>query len=209
MSPARLTAAVAAIVAWGALALQLVLIVRTMTGDGATVGEAVWRFFGFFTVLTCTLVGAVASAMALRPQSALASAPVRLATAASIGLVGLVYSLALRALWSPTGLDAVADHALHDVTPVMFLLAWLVGRHEGMSWRTALWAMPWPLAYVVYALVRGAADGWYAYWFLNPSKLAPIQLAMCVAVLAAAMVAIALLLVAIDRRLSRRRAAAA
>lgn len=201
----RLLPAVTALVAWGALALQLVLIMRTMTGAGATTAEAIWRFLGYFTVLTNLLVAVVASAMALKPHSRLASPPVRLAAAAAIVLVGAVYSVALRALWSPVGLQAVADHALHDATPLLFAVTWLAAPHPRLRWRAALWATPWPLTYAAYALVRGAADGWYAYWFLDPSKLSPGQMATNVVLLTAVTVAIALLLVALDRALGRSR----
>ena len=44
-------AALASLIAWAALALQLALIVDRMTAEGATTVQAAWRFLGFFTVL--------------------------------------------------------------------------------------------------------------------------------------------------------------
>ena len=197
-------ATLAALVAWAALALQLGLIVEKMTAEGATTVQAVWRFLGFFTILTNAAVAVVASAMALRPDGGLAGPRTRLATAAAILFVGIVYSVALRAIWRPTGWQAVADHALHDATPPLFLLAWLFAGHGALRWSDALRATIAPLAYCLYALARGAVDGWYAYWFLNPATLGAARLAANTLLLLAAFLPLALGLVALDRRLARR-----
>ena len=100
-----------------------------------------------------------AALMALGTASpALASGSENMGTAVAIALVGLVYSLALRAVWNPTGWQAVADHALHDATPPLFLLAWALSSHGELAWRDALHAILPPFAYCLYAFVRGAAD---------------------------------------------------
>jgi hypothetical protein len=200
----RSLAFITAISAWSALGLQLVLLVGRMTADGASVVEAVWRFFGFFTIIMNLMAAVVASAMALSPGTALAGPRSRLVTAAAIVFGGLVYSVLLRAIWQPTGWQAVADHALHDATPVLFFLTWLAWDHGGLRWRDALWAAVPPLAYCGYAFARGAADGWYAYWFLNPEALNLKQLSASIVVLTAAFLIIAVTLIAIDRLLVRR-----
>jgi hypothetical protein len=196
-------ASLTAIVAWAALALQLGLIVGSMTAAGATVSEAIWRYFGFFTILSNIAVAIVASALALRPRTRLAGPIMRMAVAAAIIIVGIVYSVALRAIWEPTGWQAVADHALHDVTPPLFFFLWLASGHGSLRWRDALWAIVGPVTYCLYALARGAADGWYAYWFLDPNSLAVDGMITNIALLIAAFIAVALLLIAIDRLLSR------
>ncbi|CAN7456059.1 Pr6Pr family membrane protein [Aminobacter sp. LjRoot7] len=200
----RSLAFITAIAAWAALGLQLVLLVGQMTADGASVIEAVWRFFGFFTIIMNLMAAVVASALALSPGSALAGSRSRLVTAAAIVFGGLVYSALLRAIWQPTGWQAVADHALHDATPVLFFLTWLAWDHGGLRWRDALWAAVPPLAYCGYAFARGAADGWYAYWFLNPEALNLKQLSASIVLLTAAFLVIAVTLVGIDRLLAGR-----
>jgi hypothetical protein len=208
MRPAGIAALVTALVALAAVLLQLMLIVGKMTDEGATVIQAVWRFFGFFTILTNIAVAAVATAMAFAPASRWAGPRARLAAATAIIMVGTVYSVALRALWSPTGWQAVADHALHDATPPLFLLSWILSAHGALAWRDVIWALTGPLAYCVYALVRGSYDGWYAYWFLDGSALALSQLAINILALVAAFLAIALILISIDKRLAGGKSAA-
>ena len=90
------------------------------------------------------------------------------------------------------------DHALHDAVPVLFLGAWVASLHEQLRWRDILWALLPPVLYLVYALARGAADGFYPYWFLNPATQAPVQIASSMAVLLAAVGVIAAVLNTID-----------
>ncbi|MDH4986485.1 Pr6Pr family membrane protein [Aminobacter anthyllidis] len=201
----RSLAFITAIAAWAALGLQLGLLIDQMTSAGASVVEAVWRFFGYFTIIMNLMAAVVASALVLNPTGRLAGPRSRLVTAAAIVFGGLVYSVALRAIWQPTGWQAVADHALHDATPVLFFLTWLAWDHGGLRWRDALWAVVPPLGYCAYAFARGAADGWYAYWFLNPEALNLKQLSASIVLLTAAFLIIAVTLIAIDRVLARGR----
>jgi hypothetical protein len=198
-------ASLTAIVAWAALALQLLLLVENMMADGATLAASIWRFLGFFTILTNGMVAVVATAMVLRPSGRLAAPLPVFVTATAILFVGLVYSVALRSVWEPTGWQAVADHALHDATPVLFFLAWALSEHVALRWQDALWALLPPLAYCVYALARGAVDGWYAYWFLDPRALTLMQLGASMIVLLVAFLCLAFGLIAIDRWLASRR----
>lgn len=200
---ARRIAAITAAVAWAALALQFVLIVARLTGEGASFGAAVWRFLGFFTILTNGYAALVATTMAAWPQNRIAAPRVRLAAAAAIILVGIGYSVALRATWQPTGWQAVADHALHDATPPLFALSWLLSGHGTLVWRDIGWALAFPLLYVAYALARGTADGWYAYWFLDPRTLSAAALAGNLAVLLGVFLLVTALLIALDHWLSR------
>ncbi|QOF73588.1 Pr6Pr family membrane protein [Aminobacter sp. SR38] len=199
---------VTAIAAWAALALQLTLLITQAVNDGGSILAAVWRFFGFFTIIMNLMAAVVATALVLDPGGRFAGARSRLVTAAAIVFGGLVYSVLLRAIWQPTGWQAVADHALHDVTPVLFFLTWLVWDHGGLKWRDALWAVVPPLAYCGYAFARGAADGWYAYWFLNPEALNLTQLTASIVLLTAAFLIITVTLVSIDRLLGGRRGVA-
>src|SRR5262249_54181662 len=149
-----------------------------MGARGEPLAVTIWRFFGFFTILANLAVAVVATAMVIAPNGRLASARSRLATATAIALVAIVYSLLLRAHWQPTGWYAIADHGLHDVVPPLFLLVWLVSDHGGLEWRDVVWAAVLPTAYFFYAIARGAVDGWYPYWFLDPTALSPMQMAM-------------------------------
>jgi hypothetical protein len=189
----RVLAGLAATVGWAGLALQLWLIVEAMgVADGA------WRFLAFFTILANIGAALVATAVASGSQGRLARPKAKFVAATSIALVGLVYSLWLRTTWDPQGLQKLADIALHDAVPLLFVGMWLAGLHEQLKWRDLGWALAPPLAYCVYAVARGTADGFYAYWFLNPALQTPAQMVSGTAVMLVAVAVIAGVLLLID-----------
>ena len=81
----------------------------------------------YFTVLTNLLVTVLVSARAARASArSFLSRPGTLAAGAVyIGVVGIIYSLVLRALWAPSGLHKAEDVILHDLIPVLYPLWWL------------------------------------------------------------------------------------
>jgi hypothetical protein len=191
---ARGIAALAAAVAWCGLAVQLSLLVDRL---GPALG--LWRFFGFFTILTNLGAAVAASATALGATGGIGGQRLRLAAATSMVMVGLVYSIALRALWNPTGLQKVADLLLHDAAPLLWLLLWFAGQRRRMEWREISWALVWPGLYAAYALGRGAVDGWYAYWFLNPAEQSAAALIASIVVMICGFALAAAVLIAINR----------
>ena len=190
---------ITAIVTWVAVLLQLYLIIGKMTSEGATTLSAIWRFLGFFTILTNIAMAVVASLMVVKTVSA----RTRLCTVSSIAFVGIVYSVALRATWQPEGWQAVADHMLHDATPILFVISWIFSDHGSLRWRDAGWAIVAPVIYCIYALIRGASDGWYAYWFLDPTKLDVSRMGASIVALSVSFIILALAFIAVDRRLAR------
>ena len=194
---ARLAGAVTAAVAWAALALQLWLIV-----DKIGLGPGLWRFLGFFTILANMGAAIVATGVALNCPR-IGGPRARLMAAVSIVMVGLTYSIALRSIWNPTGLQKLTDFALHDLTPLLFMIVWILAPNGSLGRRDLGWALVPPALYAAYAMVRGAMDGWYAYWFLDPSQQAPLELAGSVALMIAGFALIAALLLWLDRWLGR------
>jgi hypothetical protein len=194
-------ATIAALIGWAGLALQLWIMLANMG-----LVPALWRFFGFFTILTNLGAAIVATAVALGSDGPLAGSRARLMAATSILMVAVVYSVALRALWNPTGLQKAADVALHDAAPLTWLVLWLIAPHSRLGWKEIGWALLPPVAYVGYAMIRGALDGWYAYWFMNPAAQTPAAFAICIAILLGGFGIAAALLVAADRTIGRRAA---
>lgn len=194
----RMVAAVAALAGWTGLTLQLVLIVGNL---GVPMGF--WRFIGFFTILANIGAASVATALAVGRRDGIGGPRARLMAATSILMVGMVYSLALRALWDPAGMQKVADVALHDATPLLWLALWLFAPHKRYEWREIGWALLPPALYVGYAMGRGFLDGWYAYWFLNPAAQMPAELLFSIIVLLSGFAIMAAGLIAIGRKLAR------
>lgn len=199
MPAARVAAVAVASVAWLGLVLQYWLLAGTLG-----LGLASWRFIGFFTILSNIGIALVATAIGLGSDNWLARPRARLMGLTAIVTVGIVYSLLLRSLWNPAGLQKVADAALHDVTPVLFGIMWWLMPHGELRWSDLKWALSPPALYLAYALGRGAIDGWYAYWFLNPSAQTPGQLALSIAGVLALFSIIAAGAIALDHWLGRK-----
>ena len=191
---AWILAVAVALVAWAALLLQFWILANAL---GCAL--AGWRFVGFFTILSNIGVASIATAIAVGKRHPLAGSRARLMGLTSIMIVGLVYSLLLRSTWNPVGLQKVADMALHDVTPLLFALLWALMPHGELAWSDFKWALAPPALYLAYALARGAIDGWYAYWFLNPSTQALAELAAAVVGVLGLFAIVAAGAIAIDR----------
>jgi len=202
MRAARVVAAIAAVVGWAGLVLQYLVFAQAVG-----VGLATWRFFGFFTILSNIGVAAIATAIALGRENRLTGPRARLMGLTSIVTVGFVYSLLLRSLWSPQGLQKLADAALHDWTPLLFLAFWALMPHGKLRWRDLKWALTPPALYLGYALGRGAVDGWYPYYFLNPMLRTGAELGFSILGTLTVFAIVAGSAVAVDMRLGRRRTA--
>jgi hypothetical protein len=98
-----------------------------------------------------------------------------------------VYSLVLRQLWDPEGLQKVADLFLHDAVPLFYLVFWATSVPKyTLRWQHAAWLLTYPLAYLLWALLRGSSTGIYPYPFLDLRALGPgrvlvnVLILMCV-----------------------------
>jgi hypothetical protein len=197
MSAGRIVAAVTALVGWLGLVLQLAIVIGQLGPASGT-----WRFLGYFTIISNIAVAAIATLVALGGKAGLAGPRARLAGLTAIITVGIVYSLLLRSMWNPRGLQKLADAALHDWSPMLFLLMWVLTPHGDLSRRDIKWAMLLPGLYLAYALGRGAIDGWYAYWFLNPASQTLAALSLSILGMLALFAIIAAIAVAVDRRIA-------
>ncbi len=198
MSRDRIFAGAIAVSAWSGLAIQFVLLVGAFarTGDGAFAG--VWRFFAFFTILTNILVASAATGWLVQRRP---SARVMAMIAVSIAVVGAIYVIVLRPLWNPQGWQLVADVLMHYVTPIGFVAFWLgVAPTRTLAWRDAAWMLIYPAGYLVYALARGAVDGFYPYPFIDLPKIGAAQLALNSAGLVGLFAVLSLAAVALKRR---------
>ncbi|MDP4151346.1 MAG: Pr6Pr family membrane protein [Bacteroidota bacterium] len=98
----RMTMTCGALLAWLAVLLQLVLMLRNRTTSTA---EALARFFTFFTILTNILTALCFTLIWIKPASSggrfFARPGSQTATAVYILMVGIIYNTLLRSLWHP------------------------------------------------------------------------------------------------------------
>ena len=154
---------IGAAVAWSGLALQFLVSLKLLAPQGMNAWQTLSRMLAYFAILTNLMVAAYYSIRLISPDSAaerwLAQPSLGSALAMSVTLVCVIVHLILRHLQVLTDNALLADTILHYVTPILFVIFW-IGRvpKRRLQWRHALWWVLYPLAYFVYAMLRGA--GW-------------------------------------------------
>jgi len=191
----------------GALLLQFVLTLnlRLATGD-SLLGTLVF-FFNFFTILTNIMLALIyLSEVTGAGWLGWWRAPVtRAMMAGAIALVGFFNHLVLAELQDLTGLSLLADTLLHYVTPVLFVVWWLLFQPKGNLRLADLPAMLLPtLIWLVWAMLRGAVIGQYPYPILDAGKLGYGAVAINCLFVFIGLVVIYLVVLALDGALTGR-----
>jgi hypothetical protein len=185
-------AALVALICWAGLAIQFA---ATFSNQHDVV-TTLWILLRFFTVLTNVALAIIMTWVAIgRRISAFLLGGITLA----ILLVGVVYMTLLRGLLDLSGGALLADTLLHKVSPIAMALWWLLFAPRAKLKRSEpIWWAAYPLAYFVYALIRGHYEGKYPYPFMDLGKLGPVQTAINAGGIALAFIIAGFALVWID-----------
>jgi hypothetical protein len=199
----RSCAAIAALVAWSALALQLWIDIVQAEAHGGTVWQAAAFYFSYFTILT-NILTATALTSALFGTRQTPRPGDMAAVAIYMVMVGAVFFLLLRH-HPVTRPGFVADVALHYVMPTLFILYWLLFVPKGsLGRRPPLIWFAYPVAYFAVTLLRGALTGFYPYFFINAATLGYAKVATIALALLAVIYAVGFGFVQLDRALNQR-----
>ena len=186
LSPsARRWFAVNAVVAWLGLAVSLTLTVTALYPSTVTIptrygsdhaaglGSRLADWFSYFTIWSNIVVAVVTSILAWgRPRATAALRAARLDSVLLITITGLVYAVVLAPVSVQRGWENVSNTLLHQVTPILTVLVWLlVGPRGWVSWRTVLGALVIPLAWVAVMPLQGAFVRAYPYPFVDVAVL--------------------------------------
>lgn len=155
---------ISAIIIWFALILQFYLSTGTVI-----------NYFSYFTILSNLLVAISFTSSLLFPYSHpgqfFSKLSVQSAILLYIFIVALVYNTVLRGIVNLNGWGWVVDNLLHVVTPVIYIIYWLIFKSRGkLYWRDGLYWIYFPLLYLIYSMIRGAIVHWYPYPFLNADQ---------------------------------------
>ncbi|HPI47900.1 MAG TPA: Pr6Pr family membrane protein [Hyphomonadaceae bacterium] len=196
----RLVAGVVAAVAWVGLGLYVVAESAGLKGDWI---GALWLNAGFLTDLSNLSLAIVMTGVALGVRLLSAPHVVGWVTAV-IATVGVGFWLIGGSLI--VGETPIESFLLHAVTPWAGLAFWLIFAPKGgLRWRRALIWLAWPALYFTYAMTRGALSGEYAYPFLDPQTDGIAGAMMGIGKIVAVYVAWCLVLLRLDRMMSRKR----
>jgi hypothetical protein len=140
------------------------------------------EYFAYFTIhtsLIAAVVLAVAGIRELQGKSdtkALTLARLSVSTYAIV--VAVVYNALLRGTKVLPGdpdygynWPVLPNEILHVWGPIFILLDFaLTVTITKLSFKQIFWTLLFPLAWLVFTIIRGLNTDWWAYWFLNPNE---------------------------------------
>ena len=190
------------------LVLQFCISIPASMEAGRSLLGSIIFLFSFFTILTN--IGAVLVHTSLLSSTgyawlpAFAGSRMRAGIAVSIALVFIVYATVLAQLWQPQGLFLLCDVLLHYVTPVLFVLWWLVAGADGRTrWSDISWWMLYPVAYLIYALARAPFAGEVPYPFLDVAKKGAASVSISAAAITGLFLVLCVVAVVVDHGVAR------
>lgn len=159
-----------ALIVWFALIAQFCLMMQNRV---ASIPETTLRFFSFFTITTNIMVAIYFTMQLLGNTNGILNKPGTLtAITVYITVVGLIYQIALRHTWHPTGLRMVVDELLHSVIPILVIIYWyLYEEKREIKYIRALKWLIYPAIYLVFIMDRAYFTGYYPYPFFNVNEL--------------------------------------
>ena len=82
------------------------------------------------------------------------------------------FAIFLQALYHPTGFAAFSNIVLHYLTPILFIVDWILTENEKRyKWKYLPFWTIYPVGYLVFSFIHGSITGDYLYPFLNISFL--------------------------------------
>lgn len=196
-------AAIAAVVGWGALGLQLALVVSA-TGETGFASRAV-NLLSSFTILSnimaaVTLTVAALGAGGSRILGFFALPTVQTGVAVYMTVTGVAYLLLLRTIGDPAGASSAAGAILHYVMPLFYVGFWLLFVAKGtLRIGDLVGFLGFPVIYVAYCLVRGPIMHWYPYPFLDVADVGIGPVAINAAAMGTGFALVGLAYIGIDR----------
>jgi hypothetical protein len=137
------------------------------------------EYFAYFTIdssMVAAVALAVAGVWAIQGKAETAVMNrVRLSVATYAIVVGVVYNALLRGLpGAPEDGNYVWPQAPNEILHVwalvfIFLDFALTTVANPPKFKQIWWVLLFPLAWVLFTILRGMATGWWPYWFLNPT----------------------------------------
>jgi len=216
--PARIAFAVNAVVAW--LGVLLTVVISGAGGyeltpepglygvhpEGAAgVLSRVADTLSYFTIWSNIIVALVATLLARRrvPDAGWLRV-LRLDSVLMITVTALVYAVVLAPTAEVVGWSRLTDPILHQVTPAITVLVWLVfGPRRWVTGRVVLASLIIPVAWIAWMLLRGAVIGTYPYDFANVAELGYASVATALVAILAFGVAVAAVFWVLDVALGR------
>ena len=138
-----------------------------------------FEYFAYFSIVSSIVAGVLALVSAYylisdKPETKFLNIA-RLSLAAAMVIVGVVYHALLADVAGDVrdgdyAWPVLPNEIIHTYAPILLALEYLIAlRSPVLRLRAALWVMVFPLAWLAFSIVRGLAENWWPYWFINPN----------------------------------------
>lgn len=147
------------------------------------IGAGLFRpaeYFAFFSITSTILAGVVliysGFVLLTNQLESDRQASFRLVATVSMLIVGVVY----HALLGDSAVDprdigyqwpVLPNLVIHTWAPAAIVVDYTLSIRGALpKWRKSLWVVTYPLCWLAFSIVRGLTDGWWPYWFIDPSS---------------------------------------
>ncbi len=185
--------------------IQVPVAVHAKEGVFHTAAGRAFNVFCFFTVQSNLIVGVTSLLLALKPnRSSTMFRAFRLTGIVAITVTGLVYHAVLSRLLDLESWALVADNLLHTVVPVLAVVGWLMFGPRGLTSRRITWLSAiFPVAWLIFTLIRGPIVHFYPYPFVDVIHLGYARVLVNCVWVAVLYLGLAAAFAALDRWLGR------
>ena len=153
------------------MAATVLAAIATQLSFQVAAGASLVNFFSFFTIQSNIIgVVAVSTAALVRAnvRGSLWLSQLRGSATLYMGVTGMIFSLLLSGADVQTPIPWV-NSVLHYIFPLFIVVDWLIDRSvRPLTLRQGLIFLAYPIAYLVYTLIRGPVADWYPHPFLDP-----------------------------------------
>ncbi len=118
-----------------------------------------------------------------------------------ITITFIFFAVLLAPFYQPTGWAAFSNLVLHYITPIAFIVDWILTETKlRYKWKYLLYWILYPLGYLVFAFIHGTFTGNYIYYFIDISALGILGYVLFVSILITAGIVIGSVYIAINRK---------
>ena len=139
-----------------------------------------YEYFAFFSIDSSIFAGIVVLLSGIWLLQGKAETErqniLRLIVTVSMIIVGVVYHALLGdSAVAPEDIGyewpRIPNLVIHTWAPIAIAIDYLLSiRGAKPKLRKALWVVVYPLIWLFLSIIRGLADGWWPYWFINPGS---------------------------------------
>ena len=120
-----------------------------------------------------------------------------------ITITFVLFAILLSPFYQPTGFAAFSNIVLHYITPIAFIIDWILTEIKVQyKWKYLPYWILYPLCYIIFAIIHGTFTGSYIYYFLDINALGIFGF-VSISILIAFGIALGCLYIAINRKRTR------